>query len=121
MPVEQTARFLDGKSTEIVRSLADELLLLSWNFEQAAGLRNRRRPCSAPPPTDGGRRRSREQDVIAVATEGDKALVALLQVRGGRLLRNVRVTHTKGRSVGDHRCIHDATLLADHKPAGGCS
>ncbi len=104
--VEQTARLLDGKSGEIVRELEERMKAAAaeLNFEQAAALRDK---LQAVQKAVGEQivvaAEHREQDVIAVATEGDKALVALLQVRGGRLLRQEQFVfaHTKGRSVGD--------------------
>jgi len=104
--VEQTARFLDGKSTEIVRELDERMKAAAaeQNFEQAAGLRDKLQAVQrATADQIVVAAESREQDVIAVATEGDKALVALLQVRGGRLLRQEQFVfaHTKGRSVGE--------------------
>lgn len=97
----QTARFLEGKSEEIARDIERQMRAAAeaLDFERAARLRDKLKAVrrvteeQVVVATEG-----RDQDVVAVAIEGDRALVALVQVRAGRLIAQSR--HTFGHAAG---------------------
>ncbi len=92
--VRLTARFLEGKSGEIVKDLETEMQVAAegLDFESAARLRDRikaiRRVTQDQVMVAN---ENRDQDVLGVALSGETALVACLQVRSGRLVKQDQV------------------------------
>src|SRR4051812_43142175 len=87
--IDEVLVFLEGNTQEVVRRVRErmELAAESLDFERAADLRDALRHLETmEEPTvvlsiDGG-----DRDVIGFARDGDDAVVALMRIRGGRLL-----------------------------------
>jgi len=87
--IDEVLVFLEGNTQEVVRRVRErmELAAESLDFERAAELRDALRHLETmEEPTvvlsiDGG-----DRDVIGFACDGDDAVVALMRIRGGRLL-----------------------------------
>ncbi len=87
--VRSTARFLEGKAGQVIRELEARMRAAAaeLNFEGAAKLRDKARAIRRVTEEQiVVATENREQDVIALAREGPRALIAVLEVRGGRLL-----------------------------------
>src|SRR5215207_9574103 len=87
--IDEVLVFLDGRTDEVVRRVRErmELAAESLDFERAAELRDALHHLEhMEEPTvvlsvEGG-----ERDVLGYARDGDDACVALMRIRGGRLL-----------------------------------
>lgn len=117
--VEQTVRFLEGKSAEIVRDLESQMHDASANldFERAAILRDRIKAVGRVTQDQlMVANENRDQDVIGAAVQEDTALVAFLQVRAGRLVKQDQFpfAHAKDRSLSD---VVDAFLTQHYARA----
>lgn len=113
--VRQTIRFLDGKAAEIALDLerAMQQAAAALEFERAAKLRDKLQAVRRVTESQAVvATESREQDAIGVAIQEDRALVALLQVRRGRLVgqEQYAFTHVRGRTAAE---VLDA-FLAQH-------
>jgi len=118
--VRQVELFLQGKSSEVVRQLEEQMRQAAegLEFEQAAVLRDK----------IGGLRRvledqvmvsveARDEDIIAVAAEHDRALVVLMTIRTGKLVsqQQFALLHTADRSEAE---IIEAFLTHHYTRAG---
>lgn len=104
--VRLTVRFLEGKSGEIVREVeaAMKSAAEGLDFERAAQLRDKLKAIKRVTEEQVVvANENREQDVIGVALEQDRALVALLQVRAGRLVKQDQFVfnHAQRRQVSE--------------------
>ncbi len=118
--VRQVELFLAGRSDEIVDQLEEQMRQAAeqLQFERAAVLRDKltslRRVLEdqVMASTD-----ARDEDVIAVATDKERALVVLMTVRAGKLVNQQRfaLLHTAGRSDGE---ILDAFMTHHYTRAG---
>jgi excinuclease ABC subunit C len=87
--IDEVLVFLDGRTQEVIRRVKGrmELAAESLDFERAAELRDalnhleRMEEPTAVLSVEGG-----ERDVVGYARDGDDACVALMRIRGGRLL-----------------------------------
>jgi excinuclease ABC subunit C len=87
--IDEVVAFLDGRAEEVTRRVRErmELAAESLDFERAAELRDALRHLEKmEEPTvvvrvDGG-----DSDVVGYARDGDDASVAILRIRGGKLL-----------------------------------
>jgi excinuclease ABC subunit C len=87
--IEEVLIFLDGNTREVVRRVRERMdsASVALDFERAAELRDALRHLEGmEEPTvvlsvDGG-----DKDVLGYARDGDDAVVALMRIRGGRLL-----------------------------------
>src|SRR5438045_2566830 len=87
--IDEWIDFLAGKPDEVVRKVKERMGLAaeSLDFERAANLRDalqhleRMEEPTVVLSVEGG-----ERDVIGYARDGDDAVVALMRIRGGRLL-----------------------------------
>jgi excinuclease ABC subunit C len=122
--VRETARFLEGRSGEIARDIEAQMKAAAGNleFERAAKLRDKLKAVHrATEEQVMVATENRDQDVIAAAIDGDRSLVVLFQVRGGRLVKQDQYVfgHVSGRTLSD---VLDAFLVqqysrATHVPA----
>ena len=87
--IDEVLLFLDGRSDEVARRVKERIALAAeqLDFERAAELRdvlNRLEKMEEPTvvlEVEGG-----DRDVVGYARDGDDACVALMRIRGGRLL-----------------------------------
>ncbi|MDB4874138.1 MAG: UvrABC system protein [Gemmatimonadetes bacterium] len=87
--IDEVLVFLDGRTQEVVRRVRErmELAAESLDFERAAELRDalnhleRMEEPSVVMTVEGG-----DRDVLGYARDGNDAVVALMRIRGGRLL-----------------------------------
>src|SRR5919204_675603 len=87
--IDEVVLFLDGRADEVVRRVRErmELAATRLDFERAAELRDALRHLERmEEPTmvvevEGG-----DRDVVGYARDGDDACVAIMRIRGGRLL-----------------------------------
>ena len=87
--IDEVVLFLDGKTAEVVKRVKERMALAaeSLDFERAAELRNalahleRMEEPMVVQEVEGG-----DRDVVGYARDGDDAVVALMRIRGGRLL-----------------------------------
>jgi len=87
--IAEVVHFLDGRTSEVVRRVKERMALAAQNldFERAAELRDvlakleRIEEPTVVFELEGG-----DRDVIGYARDGDDACVAVLRVRGGKLL-----------------------------------
>ena len=87
--IDEVLVFLDGRTNEVVRRVRERMQLAaeSLDFERAAELRdalNHLEQMEEPTVVlnvEGG-----DRDVLGYARDGDDAVVALMRIRGGRLL-----------------------------------
>ena len=107
--IDEVLVFLDGKTDEVLRRIGERMREASerLDFERAAELRDARRHLERmQEPTvvleiEGG-----DRDVVGYARDGDDACVAIMRIRGGKLLAR------------DHRFLEnvdsepDASVLA---------
>ena len=87
--LEQISVFMDGRPKELLRSIRGEMMAASdsLEFERAARLRDRASALEKVAQRQSVLSQSvREQDVIGLARSGATAIVAVLTVRGGRVL-----------------------------------
>jgi len=117
--VRQTARFLDGKSGEIMADLQTRMEAAAGelDFERAAVLRDRLKAVGRVAEDQVVvANDNRDQDVVGVAVGPQQALVALLRVRGGRLLKQEQYVfgHVSERSAGE---VIDAFLTQHYSRA----
>jgi len=118
--VRQVELFLSGRSDQIVDQLEEQMRRAAeqLQFERAALLRDKlaslRRVLEdqVMASTD-----ARDEDVIAVATDEQRALVVLMTVRAGKLVNQQRfpLLHTAGRSEAE---ILDAFMTHHYTRAG---
>jgi excinuclease ABC subunit C len=109
--IDEVVLFLDGRTDEVIRRVSERIALAAeaLEFERAAELRDvlqrleRMEEPTAIMELDGG-----DRDVVGYARDGDDACVALLRIRGGKLLAR------------DHQYLEnvegeeDATVLATY-------
>ncbi|MBA3671084.1 MAG: excinuclease ABC subunit UvrC [Gemmatimonadaceae bacterium] len=87
--INEVIDFLNGKPEEVVRKVRERMALAaeSLDFERAAQLRDvldhldRMEEPTVVAEVEGG-----DRDVIGYARDGDDAVIALLRIRGGKLL-----------------------------------
>ncbi len=103
--IDEVIMFLSGKSKEISNRLKERMEKLSeeMKYEEAAKIRDQLRAIESV--IQKQRAVSHDQidrDIIAVATEGGDACVALLQVREGILIGQEHyIVATAGESIGE--------------------
>ncbi|MDX2183096.1 MAG: excinuclease ABC subunit UvrC [Gemmatimonadaceae bacterium] len=117
--IDEVVLFLDGRATEVVSRVRARMLEASakMDFERAAELRDSLRHLEKmEEPTvvlevDGG-----DRDVVGFARDGDDACVAILRIRGGKLLaRDHRLLEqVEGESEAD---ILSAYLVRQYVPS----
>ncbi len=118
--VHQVELFLAGRSDQIVNQLEEQMRRAAeeLQFERAAVLRDKlsslRRVLEDQVMASTG---ARDEDVIAVATDEQRALVVLMTVRAGKLVNQQRfpLLHTAGRSEAE---ILDAFMTHHYTRAG---
>jgi excinuclease ABC subunit C len=118
--IEQAAMFLSGHTDEMVRDLARQMSAASesMEFERAAVLRDRLRAI---------RRVTQEQtvvtqdtldrDVLAAVQEADRAVVAQLVVRAGKLRSQNQMVFTQAARHGPEEAL--LAFMTQHYPHGG--
>jgi excinuclease ABC subunit C len=87
--IDEVIDFLNGKPHEVVRKIKERMALAaeSLDFERAAQLRDalnhleRMEEPTVVAEVEGG-----DRDVVGYARDGDDAVIALLRIRGGKLL-----------------------------------
>jgi len=87
--IDEVLLFLEGRTNEVIRRVRDRMQLAveALDFERAAELRDalhhleRMEEPTVVWSVDGG-----DRDVLGYARDGDDACVALMRIRGGRLL-----------------------------------
>ena len=87
--IDEVVDFLDGRADEVTRRVRDrmELAAEALDFERAAELRDALRHLEKmEEPTVVVRVAGGDSDVIGYARDGDDASVAILRIRGGKLL-----------------------------------
>jgi excinuclease ABC subunit C len=107
--IDEVLLFLDGKPHEVARRIRDrmELAAESLDFERAAELRDalnhvgRMEEPTVVLEVEGG-----DRDIIGYARDADDACVALLRVRGGKLLSR------EHRFLGNIEGEDDAAILS---------
>jgi excinuclease ABC subunit C len=107
--IDEVVYFLEGKTDEVVRRVRErmELAAESLDFERAAELRDallkleRLEEPTVVLEVEGG-----DRDVVGYARDGDDACVAIMRIRGGRLL--AREHHFLENIDGDS----DGTVLS---------
>jgi excinuclease ABC subunit C len=117
--VRQTARFLDGRTDDILWDLESQMQAAAaeLQFERAAKLRDKIRAVRRA--TEGQvmvATEGRDQDVVGVALAGDRAMVVLFEVRAGRLVKQDQYVfgRVKGRSGAE---VLDAFLTQHYAEA----
>ena len=104
--IDEVVLFLDGKTGEVRRRVRERMEAASnrLDFERAAALRdalvhleNMEEP-TVIVTVEGG-----DRDVVGYARDGDDACIAILRVRGGKLLAREHrlLEHAEGESDGD--------------------
>ena len=104
--IDEVTLFLEGKSDEVVRRVRErmELAASSLDFERAAEMRDVLHHLEKmEEPTVVLRVEGGDRDVVGYARDGDDAVVALLRIRGGKLLaRDHRyMENVEGEEDGD--------------------
>ncbi|MEP7384483.1 MAG: excinuclease ABC subunit UvrC [Gemmatimonadota bacterium] len=87
--IDEVVLFLDGRTTDVIRRVRDRMQEASakLNFERAAELRDALMKLdSLEEPTVVVQVEGGDKDVIGYARDGDDACVAILRIRGGKLL-----------------------------------
>ena len=87
--IDEVLVFLDGRTEEVVRRVRErmELAAESLDFERAAELRDVLRHLEKmEEPTVVMKVEGGDRDVVGYARDGDDAVVALMRIRGGKLL-----------------------------------
>lgn len=117
--VQETVRFLEGKAADIARDLETQMREASaaLDFECAAVLRDRIKAVGRVTQDQlMVANENRDQDVIGAAIQDDTALVAFLQVRAGRLVKQDQYpfAHAKDRSLAE---VVDAFLTQHYARA----
>jgi excinuclease ABC subunit C len=87
--IDEVLIFLEGRTREVIRRVRDrmELAVTALDFERAAELRDalqhleRMEEPTVVMAVEGG-----DRDVVGYARDGDDACVALMRIRGGRML-----------------------------------
>jgi len=118
--VRQVELFLAGRSGQIVDQLEQQMHQAAeqLQFERAAVLRDKlnslRRVLEDQVMTSTG---ARDEDVIAAATDEQRALIVLMTVRAGKLVNQQRfpLLHTAGRSAAE---VLDAFMTHHYTRAG---
>jgi excinuclease ABC subunit C len=130
--IDEVLVFLEGRTSEVIRRVRDRMRLAveSLDFERAAELRDalqhleRMEEPTVVLSIEGG-----DRDVLGYARDGDDACVALMRIRGGRLLAREHqfLVNVEGESdgavleafiIGRYRSIEDraAHLLVPFEP-----
>jgi excinuclease ABC subunit C len=112
--IDEVLLFLEGKTAEVRRRVRERMELASeaLDFERAAELRDalqhleRMEEPSVVQVVEGG-----DRDVLGYARDGDDACVALMRIRGGRLLAR------EHQLLGNLAEETDATVLAAYLAA----
>ena len=123
--IDEVLLFLEGKTREVIRRVRERLELASesLDFDNAAELRDALRHLEKmEEPTvvlsvEGG-----DRDVIGYARDGDDACVALLRIRGGRLLAREHqfLENIEEESDADALEAYLAGVVSDaRRPCGG--
>jgi excinuclease ABC subunit C len=87
--IEEVLVFLEGRTGEVIRRVRERMQLAveALDFERAAELRDALRHLEhMEEPTVVLSIENRDRDVLGYARDGDDACVALMRIRGGRLL-----------------------------------
>ncbi|MDB4913584.1 MAG: UvrABC system protein [Gemmatimonadetes bacterium] len=87
--IDEVLDFLSGKPDEVVRKIRERMALAaeSLDFERAANLRDVLAHLEKmEEPTVVALREGGDRDVVGYARDGEEAVIALLRIRGGKLL-----------------------------------
>jgi excinuclease ABC subunit C len=116
--IDEVLVFLDGRTNEVIRRVRQrmELAVDSLDFERAAELRDalqhleRMEEPTVVLSIEGG-----ERDVLGYARDGDDACVALMRIRGGRLLAREHqfLVNVEGESDG---AVLQAFIIGRYRP-----
>jgi excinuclease ABC subunit C len=130
--IDEVLVFLEGRTSEVIRRVRDrmELAVEALDFERAAELRDalqhleRMEEPTVVLTIEGG-----DRDVLGYARDGDDACVALMRIRGGRLLAREHqfLVNVEGESdaavleafiIGRYRSVEDRAshLLVPFEP-----
>ncbi len=122
--IDEVLVFLDGRTDEVIRRVRGRMdaAAAALDFERAAELRDalkhldRMEEPTVVLEVEGG-----DRDVIGFARDGDEACVALLRIRGGKLLGREHqfVAHVEGESDGaalSAYLVGAYRPMADHAP-----
>ncbi len=109
--IDEVLDFLNGKPEEVVRKVKERMALAaeSLDFERAGQLRDALAHLQTmEEPTVVDAVEGHDRDVVGYARDGDDAVIALLRIRGGRLLARDHqfVANVEGES--------DAAVLATY-------
>lgn len=107
--IDEVVLFLDGRTAEVIKRVRERMQEASaaLNFERAAELRNALvRLETFEEPTVVVQVEGGDRDVIGYARDGDDACVAILRVRGGKLLARDQ------RFLGNLEGEDDAAILS---------
>ncbi|MEO7218273.1 MAG: excinuclease ABC subunit UvrC [Gemmatimonadaceae bacterium] len=104
--IEEVTLFLEGRSDEVVRRVRErmEFAASSLDFERAAEMRDVLHHLQKmEEPTVVLRVEGGDRDVVGYARDGDDAVVALLRIRGGKLLAREHrfMENVEGEDDGD--------------------